>query len=584
MSEDDFEIRPGRIRNRGQRSGGKAKSLVGRVLQLSRKSGFTPLGRKRSGSGTSRSGRGRGASLNMRRSRSQRRVVIKARVVRHKGARFRSAPLARHVAYLKRSGVTRDGKDASLFDAGTDNADGDAFVERCEEDRHHFRFIVSPEDAAEMADLRAFTRELMDDMAHDLGTRLDWVAVDHWNTDNPHIHILVRGKADDGRDLVIDRDYIREGMRGRAEQRVTAELGHRTARDIEQSLQREVSAERWTSLDRHLQRIQDESGLVDLRPDPYGETKQNHTHLLGRAAALERLGLAEAHGPARWTLASDLENTLRELGERGDIIKTMHRAMSGRVGISDTGRFALHNDSPSDPVIGRLVERGLYDEMAGDAYAIIDGIDGRVHHLKFADLDRTGDAPSGAIVELRSWEDDRGKQQQSLAVRSDLALDRQITAGGATWLDRLLVAAEPLITGSGFGAEVEAAKTERIKHLEQEGLARRGGNRIILARGLLNTLRERDLRDAARKIAERTGLDHAPSETGSKNESQIKGVYRERITLASGRFAMIAHEKGFELVPWKPSLDRHLGESLSGTIKAGGGIEWQLGRTRGIEI
>jgi len=35
----------------------------------------------------------------------------------------------------------------------------------------------------------------------DLGTKLDWIGVDHWNTDNPHVHVLVRGKADDGRDL-----------------------------------------------------------------------------------------------------------------------------------------------------------------------------------------------------------------------------------------------------------------------------------------------------------------------------------------------------------------------------------------------
>src|SRR3546814_5011609 len=86
---------------------------------------------------------------------------------------------------------------------------GDAFAARCEEDRHHFRFIVSPEDAGDMADLRAFTRELMDDVARDLGTDLDWVAVDHWNTDNPHIHVLLRGKADDGTDLVkIGRAHV----------------------------------------------------------------------------------------------------------------------------------------------------------------------------------------------------------------------------------------------------------------------------------------------------------------------------------------------------------------------------------------
>lgn len=580
MSEDDVDIWLGRIKDRGRQSGRKAKTLVGRVLQLSKQSGFTPLARRGSGGGTSRSGRGRGASLTMRRSSSQRRVVIKARVVRHKGAKFRAAPLARHLAYLKRSGVDREGSEGRLFDRDGDNIDGEAFAGRCEDDRHHFRFIVSPEDASKMGDLRAFSRELMDDMARDLDSRLDWVAVDHWNTDNPHIHILVRGGADDGRDLVIDRDYIREGMRSRAEERVTAELGHRTEREIERALQREVTAERWTGLDHSLQRLQDEMGVVDLRPDPSGHSPSNRTHLLGRMASLERLGLAEAHGPARWSLANDLETTLRDLGERGDIIKTMHRAMTRGHGIADTGRFALHDDVPDNPVIGRLVERGLHDEITGEAYAIVDGVDGRVHHLKFSDLDMTGDTDRGAIIELRSWEDERGKRRQSLAVRSDLALGDQIRASGATWLDRQLVAAEPLTTGSGFGAEVEQAKHDRAEQLADEGLARRQGTRIVLARNLLSTLRDRELSEAVNTISGRTGLDHVPGENGDR----IKGVYRERIKLASGRFAMIENAHGFELVPWRPSLDRHLGEPVSGIIKSGGGIEWSLGRSRGIAI
>jgi type IV secretory pathway VirD2 relaxase len=579
VSDDDFEIRPGRVRDRGRGSGKQAKSLVGRVLQVSKRAGYTPLGR-RVGRGTGRSGRGRSASLAMRRSRTQRRVIIKARVVRQKGAHFRAAPLARHLTYLKRDGVDREGSEGRLFDRDGDNVDGEAFADRCEDDRHHFRFIVSPEDAAEMEDLRTFTRELMDDMAHDLGTRLDWVAVDHWNTDNPHIHILVRGKAQNGRNLVIDRDYIREGMRGRAEERVTAELGHRTEREIAQALRREVSAERWTSLDRSLQRLQDESGLIDLRPDLSSHARSDRALLIGRATALERLGLADVHGPACWTLGSDLEDKLRALGERGDIIKTMHRAMSRQLGNAGTGRFALHQEVPDNPVIGRLIERGLHDELTGEAYAIVDGIDGRVHHLKFTDLEVTGDAGPGAIVELRSWDDNRGHRQQSLALRSDLSLADQIRANGATWLDRQLVTAEPLITGSGFGAEVEQAKIARAEHLADQGLARRQGTRIILARDLIATLRDRELASAASAIAHRTGLDHAPGEEGDR----IKGIYRERIKLASGRFAMIEHAHGFELVPWKPSLDRHLGEQVMGTIKSGGGIEWSLGRSRGIAI
>jgi hypothetical protein len=302
--------------------------------------------------------------------------------------------------------------------------------------------------------------------------------------------------------------------------------------------------------------------------------------LIGRATALERLGLADAHGPACWTLGSDLESELRELGERGDIIKTMHRAMSRQLGNAETGMFALHQEVPDNPVIGRLIERGLHDELTGEAYAIVDGIDGRVHHLKFTDLEVTGDAGPGAIVELRSWDDNRGHRQQSLALRSDLSLADQIGANGATWLDRQLVTAEPLITGSGFGAEVEQAKIARAEHLADQGLAQRQGTRIILARDLIATLRDRELASAASAIAHRTGLDHAPGEEGDR----IKGTYRERIKLASGRFAMIEHAHGFELVPWKPSLDRHLGEQVMGTIKSGGGIEWTLGRSRGIAI
>jgi len=93
----------------------------------------------------------------------------------------------------------------------TDDADLAGFEERGREDRHQFRFILSPEDAEQLDDLRTYTRHLMARMEADLGTRLDWVAVDHWNTDNPHTHVVLRGKDDTSKDLIISRDYIAEG-------------------------------------------------------------------------------------------------------------------------------------------------------------------------------------------------------------------------------------------------------------------------------------------------------------------------------------------------------------------------------------
>jgi hypothetical protein len=118
-------------------------------------------------------------------------------VVRHRGRAFRSAPLSAHVAYLERDGVTRDGDKGRTFGAAEDRADAVPFARRGLNDRHHCRFGVTPEDAAEMTDLRAFTRELAVQMESDLGTRLDWVGIAHWNTDNPRVHLVVRGVADD---------------------------------------------------------------------------------------------------------------------------------------------------------------------------------------------------------------------------------------------------------------------------------------------------------------------------------------------------------------------------------------------------
>ena len=328
-----------------------------------------------------------------------------------------------------------------MFDAASDDADAKAFAERCDEDRHHFRFTVSPEDAAQMADLRAFTRELMTDAERDLGTRLDWVAVDHWNTDNPHIHVLVRGRADDGQDLVISRDYISNGFRARAAERVTLELGPRSEQEIRAGLESEVGAERWTSLDRSLREIADEGGgIADLRPGGAGEDPELRRLMIGRAAKLERLGLAEQVGPAQWTLKPGLEPALRDLGIRGDIIKTMHRAIGRADREPDVAGFALHGDQPADPVLGRLVERGLHDELKGTAYAIIDGVDGRTHHLVFPNLEVTGDARPGAIVEVRAYDDADGRKRLSLATRSDLSVDAQVSSSGATWLDRQLLA------------------------------------------------------------------------------------------------------------------------------------------------
>ena len=320
--EPDFQPRPGRIRSsRSQR----AKPFIAQALAAAQRAGgsVSRQGLLRSG-GRSTFGRGRTASVraNHLLSSRSRLVTVKTRVVRHAA---RSAPLAAHLGYLRREGVTRDGEKARLFGPETEDADPKAFAERCENDRHHFRFIVSPEDAPEMADLKGFARELVGQMEKDLGTKLDWVAVDHWNTQHPHVHIIVRGVGDDGQDLVISRDYIKEGMRARAQDLVTQELGLRSDLDIRRALERQVDAERWTQLDRQLARDADRHGVIDVAPDAARQPDPFQALKVGRLRHLESLGLAQQLGPGQWTMDVAAEQTLRELGERGDIIKRIHK-------------------------------------------------------------------------------------------------------------------------------------------------------------------------------------------------------------------------------------------------------------------
>jgi hypothetical protein len=290
--------------------------------------------------------------------------------------------------------------------------------------------------------------------------------------------------------------------------------------------------------------------------------------------------LAEQVGPAHWTLKPGIEPALRDLGIRGDIVKTMHRAVSAADRQPDVAGFALHGDEARWPVLGRLVERGLHDELKGTAYAIIEGIDGRTHHLVFSDLEMTGDAKPGAIVETRAYDDAVGHKRLSLATRSDLTIEAQVSAPGATWIDRELLAKESALGGGGFGAQVREAMARRIDHLVEQDLARLQGQRVIFARDLLNTLRRREFDEAVSKLSADAGLAHRPATEGER----VSGVYRQRITLASGRFAMIDDGLGFQLVPWRPALEQRLGRQVSGTLTRGGVMDWSFQRKRGLGL
>ena len=651
--EERFRPRPGKVRSRGDEG---ARRFTTQVLRAAQKGGGgagRPLTRAAARGATKGRGQVAARVIGGRLGPRSRRVVVKARLVVH--AHAAPGSTAAHLRYIQRDSVTREGEPGQAYSATRDVADADAFEARVREDRHEFRFIVSPEDATELGDLRGYTRDLMARMEADLGSRLDWVAVDHWDTDNPHTHVVLRGVDETGRDLVIARDYISHGLRGRASELTTDLLGPQTEREMRERMTCEVGRERWTGLDRQLaERARD--GVVDLRDVPTAADQGFRRGLLtGRLQSLERLGLAEPVEAGRWRLMPSAEPTLRAMGERGDIIRTMQRAMAG----SDRPLAIFEADgAASRSVVGRVAAKGLVDELQDRGYLVVDGLDGRAHYVALAPGADLANYPKGSVVEVRGAMREPRSTDRTIAaqvggdglyrvdrhlaearrdarpgddpdsfvgthvrrlealrragvvervddglwrvpsdylehaaayeagrsggavveLRSHLSIHRQARALGATWLDRTLIEGAAPST-IGFGADVRTALEERRAFLVEEGLATQRGQRLVLTRDLLATLRQREVAQVGRSLATETGLEHRSVADGGR----VSGMYRRSIMLASGRFAMLDDGVGFSLVPWKPMLEQRLGQSVAGVV-SGGSVSWDLGRQRGIGI
>jgi type IV secretory pathway VirD2 relaxase len=419
--------------------------------------GSTAIGRA-----TRRGARGRGrvaaGILKSRANPRNRRVVVKARLVNLRKAATGST--ARHVRYIERDGVTRDGQAGQAYDRIGDRADSNAFVERAEGDRHQFRFIASAEDAEDLDDLKRFTRELMTRMETDLGTRLDWIAVDHWDTDNPHSHIIVRGVDERGADLVIDGDYIGNGLRLRAGELATEWLGPVTERELREQTTREVDQERWTGLDQRLAGMQARDGTIHLGDGGDDHARFRRRQLGARLQTLERLGLAERFGDRGWRLRDGAERVLRDMGERGDIIRTMQRTFSG-----EARSFELF---AAGEITGRIARKGLADELEDRGYLIVDGIDGKAHYIVLPPGADLAAYPTGGVVKVRSME------------ARPRAADRTIDAlAGESRLyqpDRHLTIARAEARGQDDPDAYVGAHVRRLESLRRIGAAERLGD------------------------------------------------------------------------------------------------------------
>jgi type IV secretory pathway VirD2 relaxase len=306
------------------------------------------------------------------------RVIVKALVSRHigKGAE-RAAALAAHVSYLGRSGAGVEGARPEFFDRETDGVQPVVETGGWSEDRHHFRFIISPEHGDRIEDLKGYVREVMGRVSADLGEpNLKWVATCHYDTDQPHAHVLVRGRRGDGRDLVIPRDYIGYGFRARAQEVAQERLGDLSRVEAERRIWKETGADRFTGFDRRLLSAADANGMVE---DGVGVNDAWAALTRGRLRHLEGLGLAVRTG-RRYQLDGEMETKLRTLQARRDIIRTLNqRRLEGAREVRPLG---------TERVRGVVVKSGFHDEAGAAPFVVVKDAGGVEHYARV----RAGDA------------------------------------------------------------------------------------------------------------------------------------------------------------------------------------------------
>jgi hypothetical protein len=206
---------------------------------------------------------------------------------------------------------------------------------------------------------------------------------------------MLRGIDDRGENLVIAREYIAHGFRERATEIATVDLGPRTDQEIEGRLRHDVEQERLTAIDRRLLRRMD----VDRVVTASSNDRFQQSIAAGRLRKLGDMGLAEHLGGGRWQIADNLEDTLRRMGERGDIIRTMQRELTARK-LERAGVDRRIHDQIEEPIVGRVVHRGLADEHRDRHYLIVDGVDGRVHYIDIGTDDLAEPTPEGSIVRV----------------------------------------------------------------------------------------------------------------------------------------------------------------------------------------
>ncbi len=557
MSNPDFEPKLGKPRsNRAFKTGRVTRMVVKAAMR--QRSPKSPWANALTRRPVAELGRGKAALYGLSPPpQGWRRVVVKVRIARHGTSDLAAARSHQH--YIMRDGVTRDGGPGQLYDHERDVADGGDFLERQNGDTYQFRLIVAAEDGGRMQDLKPFVRDLMQQMETDLGTKLDWVAADHFNTGHPHTHVIIAGHDDRGQDLVMARHYISHGIRTRAQDLVTLELGPEQTFERAVKLANEMKADRFTSLDRGILKEATENVLaVTAMVD--GDRGRLALRV-GRLRHLEQIGLAEEKKTGVWAIDPQLETKLRSMGERVDIMVTMHQVMRQHGVDRSAGDFAIFSGArKAEPVIGKVVGVGIADELTDRKYLVLDGIDGRIHYAETGTLTAGNIPEPGMIVALSGGGGKARMRNAQVEIVSYVPIEQLPGVEAVTWLDGTIVAdVKPAIREKGFGAEVSKAVVAREEWLITKGYARSEQPGMITPKpDMLRDLNHRGINRVVERLSAETGLAHVPVVEGRR----FSGQHVRTVDLPMQRLAVIKGRETFTMAPWRPELSKMRGKEI----------------------
>lgn len=636
--DDDLTPRLGRIRDIGG-SGGKrfARQVKRAAKQLGAPRSSSRFTGRQSGRGSAKARQFAFQQQRLAASR-MRRVMVKVHIAR--GGRSGSIGAFRaHISYIQRDGVDRDGAGGELYAREGDIGEAGSFLERSSDDRHQFRLIVSPEDGVKLGDLKSYTRDFLDQVESDLGSRLDWVAVDHHNTGHPHTHIVIRGKDERGKDLIIAPDYIKSGLRHTAGELATEILGPRRDLEIARAQHSEIGKDRFTGMDRKI-RADLAGGDLDLsRRLSKGSDRYERSLRLQRLRHLQALGLAREVSKQVWRFSEGWEDTLRDLGRRGDIIRTL----SAKHGPQD-GHERLRTFSPGEAsrrtLLGEVVSSLPNDELKGTRTLIIEDFARERWIVDIGRMEPGALPPENAVVEFSSKaagpgaadqtishiaDQSGGRYSEDLHCRFDPAAssdyrkahvrrlealrrtgitqrspdgmwqvpkdylekvaayerkkDGSIQVRTRSWISiERQVSYRGLTWLDGERPDLKSARIQNAVRARREWLRDNGWleqGQDRLSSQMAQKLSSADLDAAATRIANHSGRRLKQLEIGD----EIDGKYEGAINLANKRFAIIGNTKEFALVPWRRGIERHRGRDMIAR-RTRGGASWTLGRTR----